>query len=141
MAGGQGGIAGYPDKVAKDHPKLAKRALLTILERTDTAGARFRSLTEAIDTSGPAGRMLMQMLGSFAEFEREMIRERTRAGLREARAKGRVPGRKPKITAEQQKEIVDAVSSGRKTSAEIARLFKIHRATVSRMVSQARVGA
>lgn len=85
--------------------------------------------------------MLMQMLGSFAEFEREMIRERTRAGLREARAKGRVPGRKPKITAEQQKEIVDAVSSGRKTSAEIARLFKIHRATVSRMVSQARVGA
>ena len=56
--------------------------------------------------------MLMQMLGSFAEFEREMIRERTRAGLREARAKGRVPGRKPKITAEQQKEIVDAVSSG-----------------------------
>ena len=64
MAGGQGGIAGYPDKVAKDHPKLAKRALLTILERTDTAGARFRSLTEAIDTSGPAGRMLMQMGGS-----------------------------------------------------------------------------
>jgi len=61
--------------------------------------------------------MLMQMLGSFAEFEREMIRERTRAGLREARAKGRVPGRKPKITTEQQKEIVDAVSSGRKTSA------------------------
>ena len=49
--------------------------------------------------------MLMQMLGSFAEFEREMIRERTRAGLHEARARGRVPGRKPKITAEQKKEI------------------------------------
>lgn len=103
--------------------------LLVILERVDAAGAKFRSLTEAIDTSGPAGRMLMQMLGSFAEFERAMIRERTRAGLREARAKGRVPGRKPKITTEQQKEIVEAVSSGRKTAAEIARLFKIHRAT------------
>ena len=112
--------------------------LLTILERTDTAGAKFRSLTEAIDTSGPAGRMLMQMLGSFAEFEREMIHERTRAGLREARAKGRVPGRKPKVTAEQKKEIVEAVSSGRKTPAELARLLKIHRATVSRIVSQAR---
>jgi DNA invertase Pin-like site-specific DNA recombinase len=124
-----------------DRLSRSLKDLLTILERIDIAGARFRSLTEAIDTSGPAGRMLMQMLGSFAEFEREMIRERTRAGLREARAKGRVPGRKPKITAEQQKEIVDAVSSGRKTSAEIARLFKIHRATVSRMVSQARVGA
>jgi transposase-like protein len=74
------------------------------------------------------------MLGSFAEFEREMIRERTRAGLREARTKGRVPGRKPKITTEQRKEIVEAVSSGRKTSAEIARLFKIHPATVSRIL-------
>jgi DNA invertase Pin-like site-specific DNA recombinase len=77
--------------------------------------------------------------GSFAEFEREMIRERTRAGLLEARAKGSVPGRKPKVTAEQRKEIVEAVSSGRKTATEIARLFKIHRATVSRFVSQARV--
>ena len=67
-----------------------------------------------------------------------MIRERTRAGLHEARAQGR--GRKPKITAEQKKEIVEAVSSGRKTPAEIARLLKIHRATVSRIVSQARVG-
>jgi DNA invertase Pin-like site-specific DNA recombinase len=75
--------------------------LLTILERIDRTGAKFRSLTEAIDTSGPAGRMLMQMLGAFAEFEREMIRERTRAGLREARTRGRVLGRKPKITAEQ----------------------------------------
>ena len=121
-----------------DRLSRSLKDLLTILERVDAAGGKFRSLTEAIDTSGPAGRMLMQMLGAFAEFEREMIRERTRAGLREARAKGRVPGRKPKITAEQQKEIVDAVSSGRKTAAEVARLFKIHRATVSRFVSQAR---
>ena len=75
--------------------------LLTILECINRTGAKFRSLTEAIDTSGPAGRMLMQMLGAFAEFEREMIRERTRAGLREARTRGRVLGRKPKITAEQ----------------------------------------
>jgi DNA invertase Pin-like site-specific DNA recombinase len=83
--------------------------------------------------------MLMQMLGAFAEFEREMIRERTRAGLREARTRGRVLGRKPKITAEQKKEIVEAVASGRKTAAEIARLFKIHPATVSRVLAQARI--
>ncbi len=123
-----------------DRLSRSLKDLLTIIERIDAAGAKFRSLTEAIDTSGPAGRMLMQMLGSFAEFEREMIRERTRAGLREARAKGRVPGRKPKITAEQRKEIVDAVSSGRKTAAEMARLFKLHPATVSRLVAQARTG-
>ena len=123
-----------------DRLSRSLKDLLTILERIDTAGGKFRSLTEAIDTSGPAGRMMMQMLGSFAEFEREMIRERTRAGLREARTKGHVPGRKPKITPEQKKEIAEAVSSGRKTSAQIARLFKVHPATVSRIISQARAG-
>jgi Resolvase, N terminal domain len=73
-----------------DRLSRSLKDLLTILERVSAAGAKFRSLTESIDTSGPAGRMLMQMLGSFAEFEREMIRERTRAGLHEARAQGRV---------------------------------------------------
>lgn len=112
--------------------------LLVILERIDAMGGKFCSLTESIDTSGPAGRMMMHMLGSFAQFEREMIRERTRAGLREAREKGRIPGRKPKVTAEQKKEIVEAVTSGRKSAAEMARLFKIHRATISRFISEAR---
>ena len=86
-----------------DRVSRSLKDLLTMLERVSAAGAKFRSLTESIDTSGPAGRMLMQMLGSSAEFEREMIRERTRAGLHEARAQGRVPGRKPKITAEQKR--------------------------------------
>jgi hypothetical protein len=79
-----------------DRLSRSLKDLLTILERVNAAGAKFKSLTEAIDTSGPAGRMLMQMLGSFAEFEREMIRERTRAGLHEARAQGHVPGRSRK---------------------------------------------
>src|SRR3954454_11503990 len=52
---------------------------LPILERSKAAGAGFRSLTEAVDTTGPAGRMMTQMLGACAEFERAMIRERTRA--------------------------------------------------------------
>ena len=70
-----------------------------------------------------------------------MIRERTRAGLYEARAKGRIPGRKPKMTADQKKEIIEAVSSGRQSAATMARLFKVHPATVSRLLAQARVGA
>ena len=123
-----------------DRLSRSLKDLLTLLEHVEVAGAKFHSLTEAVDTSGPAGRMLMQMLGAFAEFEREMIRERTRAGLREAHAKGRVPGRKPKLTAEQRKEIVEAVSSGRRTAADMARLFNIHPATVSRLVAQARTG-
>jgi DNA invertase Pin-like site-specific DNA recombinase len=128
--------AGRPlPALTPDDPAL-QRAFLTHITGEQGLDRSYFS----IDTSGAAGRMMMQMLGSFAEFEREMIRERTRAGLREARIKGRVPGRKPKITDEQKKEIVEAVSSGRKTSAELARLFKIHPATVSRIVSQARVG-
>lgn len=124
-----------------DRLSRSLKDLLVILERVEAAGAKFRSLTEAVDTSGPAGRMVMQMLGAFAEFERAMIRERTKAGLREARAKGRTPGRKPRLTAAQEKEIVDAVTSGRKAAAEMARLFNIHPSTVSRLIDRARVGA
>ncbi|MGZ9057341.1 recombinase family protein [Methylomagnum sp.] len=122
-----------------DRLSRSLKDLLAILDRLNAAGIQFRSLTEAVDTTGPAGRTLMQMPGAFAGFEREMIRERTRAGLREARARGRRPGRKSKVTAEQQQEIVAAVLSGRNTAAEVARLFKLHRATVSRLVAQARL--
>lgn len=118
-----------------DRLSRSLKDLLVILEKVEAAGAKFRSLTEAVDTSGPAGRMVMQMLGAFAEFERAMIRERTKAGLQEARAKGRLPGRKPRLTEAQQKEIVDAVISGRKSAADMARLFKIHPSTVSRLLA------
>src|SRR5262249_23215740 len=64
-----------------DRLSRSLKDLLRIMERIEQLGAGFRSLTEAIDTTTPAGRMLMQMVGSFAEFERAMIRERTRAGL------------------------------------------------------------
>ena len=62
------------------------------MERIAQAGAGFLSITENIDTTTPAGRMMMQMVGSFAEFERAMIRERTSAGIAAARAEGRVGG-------------------------------------------------
>ena len=100
-----------------DRLSRSLKDLLTILERVSAAGAKFRSLTELIDTSGPAGRMLMQMLGSFAEFEREMIRERTRAGLHEARAQGRVPGTK----AENHRRAKEGDRRGRVIRAQDAR--------------------
>ncbi|MHA6860403.1 recombinase family protein [Ralstonia pseudosolanacearum] len=55
--------------------------LLTIIERIEEKGAQFRSLTESLDTSTPAGRMIFHIVGAFAEFERELIRERTRVGM------------------------------------------------------------
>lgn len=96
------------------------------------------SLTEAIDTTTPAGRMMMQMVGSFAEFERAMIRERTKAGLDAARRRGRIGGRRPKLTTHQQQEIVEMVMSERKSGSESARLFNVHPATVSRLLAKHR---
>lgn len=83
--------------------------------------------------------MMMQMVGSFAEFEREMIRERTKAGLEAARKEGRVGGRRPKLQANQRKDIADNVLSGRKSGADMARLYNISEATVSRIVGENRV--
>src|SRR6266852_9737494 len=74
---------------------------------------------------------------AFAEFERAMLRERTKAGLDSARREGRIGGRRPKLTTQQQSEIRKMVSKGRKTAADAARLFKVHPATVSRLLARA----
>jgi len=110
------------------------------LDRLAEAGAGFRSVTENIDTTTPAGRMMMQMVGSFAEFERAMIRERTSAGLAVARAEGRVGGRRKKLDATKRREIAESVITGRKSGADMARLYNVSQPTVSRIVAQYRIG-
>ena len=80
-----------------DRLSRSLKDVLHIMERIARAGAGFQSITENIDTTTPAGRMMMQMIGSFAEFERAMIRERTSAGIAAARAEGRVGGRRKKL--------------------------------------------
>ena len=91
--------------------------------------------TEHIDTTTPAGRMMMQMVGVFADFERAMIRERTSAGLAAARAEGRIGGRRKKLDETKRREIAEAVVSGRKTAAQMARMFGISQPTVSLIVA------
>lgn len=120
-----------------DRLSRSLKDLLTILEKIEQAGAGFRSVTEAIDTTTPAGRMMMQMLGAFAEFEREMIRERTRAGLEAARLQGRIGGRPPKLTGEQKMAALKMVDGG-ESQAQVARVFDVHPSTISRLVSQKR---
>jgi DNA invertase Pin-like site-specific DNA recombinase len=112
------------------------RDVLVIMERLAEAKAGFRSLTEAIDTTTPAGRMMMQMIGVFAEFERAMLRERTKSGLDAARQDGRIGGRRPKLSSQQQAEIRKMIIKGDKTAADAARLFKVHPATISRLFSR-----
>lgn len=115
------------------------KALLILLKKVEAAGAGFRSLTEAVDTATPSGRMMMQMVGAFAEFERAMIKERTRAGLAQARSEGRAGGRKPKLSGRQGAAAVEMVMSGKKSAAEVARLFDVHPSTVSRLLAQHRL--
>jgi len=87
-----------------DRLSRSLKDLLHVMDCIELAKAGFRSITEAIDTTTPAGRMMMQMLGAFAEFERAMTRERTRAGLDVARQKGRIGGRRSKLNQEQKRK-------------------------------------
>jgi DNA invertase Pin-like site-specific DNA recombinase len=77
----------------------------------------------------------MLMLGSFAEYERAMVKERTAAGLAAARAEGRVGGRRPKPTAQQRADIVENVRSGRRTAAQMARLYAVSQPAISRILA------
>ena len=122
-----------------DRLSRSLKDVLHIMERIAQAGAGFLSTTENINTTNPAGRMMMQMIGSFAEFERAMIRERTSAGIAAARAEGRVGGRRKKLDAAKRREIAESVIIGGKSGAEMVRLYNISQPTVSRIVTQHRV--
>ena len=78
---------------------------------------------------------MFRMMGVFAEFERAMIRERTTAGLAAARAEGRIGGRRKKLDDAKRREIAEAVITGRKTAAQMARMFGVSQPTVSRIVA------
>jgi DNA invertase Pin-like site-specific DNA recombinase len=122
-----------------DRLSRSLKDVLHIMDRIADAGAGFRSVTENIDTTTPAGRMMMQMVGSFAEFERAMIRERTSAGIAAARAEGRVGGRRKKLDEAKRREIAESVITGRKSGADMARLYNVSQPTVSRIVAQHRM--
>ena len=82
------------DRLGRSLPHLIE----TVTE-LETRGVGLRSLTEAIDTTTPNGRLVFHLFGALGQFERDLIRERTRAGLAAAAARGRKGGRKPVVTA------------------------------------------
>jgi len=99
-------------------------------------GIGFKSLTEQIDTTTPGGKLVFHVFGALAEFERDLIRERTHAGLAAARARGRVGGR-PKALADPKKvELAQALyADGRHDVATICQTLGISRATLYRYVT------
>jgi DNA invertase Pin-like site-specific DNA recombinase len=123
-----------------DRLSRSLRDVLMIMERIHGAEAGFKSLMESLDTTSAAGKMMLSMIGAFAEFERAILRERTMAGLDSARKQGRIGGRRPKLRPDQQEEIVKMVSTGAKTGADAARLFNVHPATVCRILASVGAG-
>lgn len=95
--------------------------LIEMAEALDERGIGLKSLTEGIDTSTPAGKFLFHVLGSLAEMERDLIRERTRAGLAAAAARGRRGGRPPALDETKIRAARAMLASGALTASEVAR--------------------
>lgn len=104
--------------------------LVQIVAELEQRGVHFESLTEKIETGSAAGKLVFHVFAALAEFERNLIRERTRAGLVAARARGRAGGRKPKLTEAQIKEINEMVDAQKLPIGRIAELYGVSRTTI-----------
>jgi DNA invertase Pin-like site-specific DNA recombinase len=113
------------------------RHLIDLVEDLAERGVGFRSLTEGMDTTTSGGKLIFQIFGALAEFERSLIRERTMAGLAAARARGRVGGRPPLMTPGKVKVARDLYDANELTVVEIAKTLGVSRKTIYRHLSKA----
>jgi DNA invertase Pin-like site-specific DNA recombinase len=110
------------------------RDLLEIMDRLEKSGVQFRSITENFDTTSAAGRLVFHFFAALTQFERELIRERTMLGLSAARARGRLGGRKPKISPQQARQIKILWANKETTKKELADQYQVSIATIDRIV-------
>ena len=110
--------------------------LIAHAESLRTQGVGLRSLKEAIDTDSSAGKLVFHIFGALAEFERALIRERTRAGLDAARARGRVGGRRKRLDEDQRRHAVELYRSRQRTVKEICALVGNSRSTLYTYVEE-----
>ena len=116
-----------------DRLDRSTRELLGLIDQIDKAGATFRSLGDPLfDTGSPQGRLLITLLAAIAEFERELIRERTGEGRKRAMANDVKFGRKPKLSAYQRTEALKRRDAG-ETLASIARSYAVDLSMISRL--------
>lgn len=108
--------------------------LITELKDLNALGVGFVSITEALDFTTPSGKAMAGMLAVFAEFERDMLRERVKAGIAHARAKGKPHGR-PKSAALKKQRVIDLSEQGFNKS-QIAQKLNISRTSVRRFLNE-----
>lgn len=113
--------------------------LVDIVTSLEARGVGFESLTESIETRTPSGKLMFHVFGALAEFERNLIRERTMAGLAAARARGRIGGRKQKLTEQQKTEIRTLLANPDIQVNDVAARYGISRTTLYRSVGVVRV--
>jgi len=111
------------DRLGRSLPDLVR-----IVGELEQKGVSFESLTEKIETRSAAGKLAFHVFAALAEFERNLIRERTRAGL--VAARGRAGGRKPKLTDAQIKETNEMVNARKLPIGRIAELYGVSRTTI-----------
>ena len=105
--------------------------LVEIVQDLQDRGIGFKSLTESIDTTSSGGRLVFHIFGALAEFERDLIRERTMAGLEAARARGRKGGRKPALSKTDIQKAAAMLLDPKITKTEVAQHFGISRTTLN----------
>ncbi len=110
------------------------RNLLEVAETLRERGVALRSLTEHIDTASAAGKMLYAVLGAVAQFERDVLRERTVAGMRAAKSRGEHIGRPPALTSSQIREARKMLERGESPS-HVARVLRVGRSTLYRAIA------
>lgn len=117
------------DRLGRSLPDLVK-----IIGDFEQSGIGFESLSEKIETNCATGKLVFHVFAALAEFERNLIRERTKAGLAAARARGRMGGRKPKLDAKQIKEIRALLRDPDILVSDVAKRYKISRTTLYKHV-------
>jgi DNA invertase Pin-like site-specific DNA recombinase len=119
------------DRLARSVPD-ARQIADALVER----GVKLALGTSVYDPTDPMGKMFFNILATFAEFEADLIRMRTREGMAIARAKGKLRGKRPKLSDKQQKELWRMHDTGEYSISDLAELFSVSRPTVYRTIAR-----
>jgi DNA invertase Pin-like site-specific DNA recombinase len=119
------------DRLARSVPD-ARQIADALVER----GVKLALGTSVYDPADPMGKMFFNILATFAEFEADLIRMRTREGMAIARAKGKLRGKQPKLSGKQQKELHRMHDTGKYSISDLAELFSVSRPTVYRTLAR-----
>lgn len=119
------------DRLARSVPDAR-----TIADQLEAKGVKLALGASVYDPADPMGKMFFNILATFAEFEVDLIRMRTREGMAIARAKGKLRGKQPKLSEKQQKELNRMHASGDHSITDLAELFSVSRPTVYRTLQR-----